>query len=172
MKNLPESYSTTLAGGIFSGAFQFRDYSDTTEQEKLILSTDCAVPTSTSDLTIFSNKIQEAYADTNIASDGTYSPVVETADASSRIKLSASIVNNYLGGTVSITSETVLPTFSCASPAPNTTSIPHSTSYTTGLPTSFDQPWVYSNVASNCTFACDSGYAWNGSACVVDQCGG
>lgn len=175
-KNLPPSYNNGTLGtnAVFTGAFQFRDYSSSTDQQKLILSTDCAVPTTPVELTSFSNKIQSAYQNTNIAADSTYTQVTTTADAPSLVKLSANIVNNYLGGDIAITAETPLPSFSCASPTPNATSIPHSNTYTVGLPTSFDQPWVYSSIASNCTFACDSGYAWNSttSQCVLDSCTG
>ncbi|EKE30023.1 MAG: hypothetical protein ACD_2C00057G0003 [uncultured bacterium (gcode 4)] len=168
--NLPETYNESVSDGSLSWSFIFKDFTD----DSVLIYTWCTVPNSLTWALEFASDTKKAYAGTDFDSVSS-NEISLTINADSLARLGIWYINNNLmlkwlsWNRLNVDFATaVMPNFTCA-PQPIMT---HANSFTIWNPTDFDQEWAYSDTAWNCTFACDSWYAYdpNTKSCIQDIC--
>ncbi|MDD2565775.1 MAG: InlB B-repeat-containing protein, partial [Candidatus Gracilibacteria bacterium] len=171
--NLPLSYENLSTNKSLTGSFVFKDFND----PSVLIYTGCFLPETLTGVLVFASDTKKAYEGVTLSNGGLSDEISTTINADSLVRLGVGIVNNNLktkgltGDKIIIDYSTaIMPNFTCtAQPI-----MSHANSFTIGNPTDFNQEWVYSDTEGNCTFACDSGYAFDSSSktCVEDVCQG
>ncbi len=177
-ENLPASYIGKLPSGVeLANRFPFRDYADGWGEIAfpcdIIGSQVISQEELQKKLNTLVTELGSFYETTSMANDQSYTAIVNTKwwQAIDKVILWESIVNNYLGGKITVDKNNIQSYYCGVKPVVNNV---EPASWRDWTPQDFSQLWEYSPTPGNCTFSCLSGYAYNSTSgnCELDVCKG